>query len=62
MTAECFKSCQKSIELLEHCPIASDVDIHLILGECNRLKLVDLAQHVQSLTNLMGNQTETNGI
>ena len=38
------KDCEKSLNLLRSCPIANDVNIKLLWGECRRLGMEDLAE------------------
>jgi hypothetical protein len=58
VTGETLRACRRSIELLEHCPIATDVDIKSVLGECRRLKLDDLADEVGVLADLMTSKND----
>lgn len=41
-------SCAGAVALLESCPLASDLDVRLLWGECKRLHLHDLAEQLKS--------------
>jgi len=53
VTKESERFCANSLELLQHCPIASDVNVNGLLGECRRLGLDELECKCLQLINLM---------
>ena len=40
-------ACAGAVSLLDCCPLASDLDIKLLWGECKRLQMDDLAEKLK---------------
>jgi hypothetical protein len=53
VTAESEKLCANSLDLLQQCPIAGDVNVQSMLGECRRLNLVKLESQCLHLISLI---------
>ena len=58
VSAEALRACRRSIDLLELCPVATDVDVKSIIGESRRLGLDNLADEVAVLADLMSSRNE----
>ena len=56
VTAESQRLCANALDLLQQCPIASDVNVLGILGECKRLNLVKLESQCVQLISLINPQ------
>ena len=43
VTPEQRKKCFDALKLIKSCPVAADLEIDILMGECNRLGLDDIA-------------------
>lgn len=46
VTSEQRKNCLGSLQLIKSCPVAADLDLKTLSGECKRLGLEDLAREL----------------
>ena len=46
ITPEQKEKCKKSLELIRSCPVAADLDLKTLGGECKRLGVENLADHL----------------
>ena len=46
VTSDQRKSCLNSLELIKSCPVAADLDLKTLSGECKRLGLEDMAREL----------------
>ena len=46
VTPEQRKKCFDALKLIKSCPVAADLEIDILMGECNRLGLDDIADEL----------------
>ena len=46
VTIDQRKTCYDALKLIKRCPVAADLDIDILIGECNRLSLNDLSEEL----------------
>ena len=46
VTSDQRKNCLSSLELIKSCPVAADLDLKTLSGECKRLGLADMAREL----------------